>query len=166
MSETLDQVLADAGFKTCQGPSTHTSRTVSLRRAMSPPLRLESRGYTRRVAYRVLFASPRVPEIIYGLADPREPERVRYVGRTANPQTRYESHCRSRCAARLRTWIAELSSAGVTPSMVLLEVCGVREATTKPGAVSVREEFWIASLRKSGGADLNIRWSANGRAIP
>lgn len=93
--------------------------------------------------------------IIYGLTDPLEPRRVRYVGQTrAGPMARYIGHISS---ARVNDtarayWITELVDEGRHPSMVLLEelpanTCLVRQLES--------ERWWIQQLQARGEADLN-----------
>ena len=66
---------------------------------------------------------------IYGLADPRQPQIVRYVGKANVMERRFKSHLYDakhggRTNAHLRRWVASLFEAGLTPSVVVLEECG------------------------------------------
>lgn len=106
----------------------------------------------------VLFDDPNPQEIIYGVADSGEPERVRYVGRTRFPAQRYRGYCRGAGANdAMRLWLAELLAAGRHPVLLLLEDHDpALHRQAKGGAVSVRESWWIERLRADGQADLNV----------
>jgi hypothetical protein len=86
--------------------------------------------------------------IIYGLVDPREPRRVRYVGKSVNPYGRFYTHLQTRYGPVGR-WMAELHARTHDryPDLVLLE-------HVARGA-SGRELFWFQDLRRHGQADLN-----------
>ena len=88
--------------------------------------------------------------LIYALFDPREPERIRYVGRTCNASKRLRDHCRVSINQAKVEWIAELAAAGVRPGMKVLEE-NVRE-----DCVADAEIFWIAKTRAEGHPILNI----------
>ena len=89
---------------------------------------------------------------IYGLIDPREPQRVRYVGQAKHPARRLAGHISSGSASACNKkdqWIAALVDVGVYPDMVLLE-------RTRPGAdPDTLERWWIAQMVAKGQADLN-----------
>lgn len=92
--------------------------------------------------------------VIYGLVDPDEPTRIRYVGRSCNPGGRYASHALGTSGAvRVREWVAALRLAGKLPVMLLLQTLdGGRRL---PNTVSAVERLWIQRLREDGAADLN-----------
>lgn len=84
---------------------------------------------------------PARPEfaVIYGLCDPREPQRVRYVGSTHNVAVRYSGHANFTMGGRknrLRCWLQEMRKAGYWPIMVQLEQVTQKDRTS-------REAFWI-----------------------
>ena len=86
--------------------------------------------------------------VIYGLVDPREPKRIRYVGKSVSPYARFYSHIQTR-RGKVGEWMCELHSRKYErfPDLVLLEV-------VKKGA-SGRERWWYDALRAVGQADLN-----------
>lgn len=121
----------------------------------------QRRRTDRRLARRQMPTSTAFPLIvrgadlmtdvaIYGLVDPREPERVRYVGQATKPIARMVGHVGDQNPNNLRgRWIGALFAAGVAPDMVLLERVPV-------GAdIDGREAYWIHALRDLGQADLN-----------
>jgi hypothetical protein len=84
---------------------------------------------------------------VYALIDPREPETVRYVGLTVDPEQRLRQHIEvakgSTWGAKTRIvamgdWIVGLLAAGVLPELRILEV--VDEADLDDG---MRELHWI-----------------------
>jgi hypothetical protein len=89
--------------------------------------------------------------IVYGLVDPDEPGRIRYVGQTFQPYARYCAHVGRRTpASPCGRWIRNLYlNHDRVPSMVLLEevpsILELRE----------REREWIKQLVAAGQADLN-----------
>lgn len=88
--------------------------------------------------------------VIYGLIDPLEPARVRYVGKASNPAARLADHIRN-CfgPSKKERWIAEMVVAGRLPDMVLIE------AGDDYDALDERERYWICAHRENGDADLN-----------
>lgn len=86
-------------------------------------------------------------EVIYGLVDPRDPELVRYVGRTCDPVHRYRNHMTAGSEA-VNAWAAMVMAEGVMPVMVLLESCD-------RDLVFSREAHWIRFYRQRFQADLN-----------
>jgi hypothetical protein len=104
----------------------------------------------------VLFSGPvRVVEpiypVIYGLCDPREPRRIRYVGRTVRPRSRYEAHCGLSSGGTIITqWLAGLIGAGIWPVMLL-----IWEASSGDELWGA-EARWISRLKRRGMADLNV----------
>jgi hypothetical protein len=90
--------------------------------------------------------------LVYGLTDPREPKRIRYVGQTAvGAFSRYLNHiseARTGITVR-RDWMAPLLDAGIYPNMVLLELVAPTDN------ILAIEQYWIRTIRARGGADLN-----------
>jgi hypothetical protein len=88
-------------------------------------------------------------DVIYALVDPHDPERVRYVGRTCDPVGRYRAHS-VEGSNGVAKWMAQVTAAGRTPVMLLLERCACAEA-------EARELHWIRYYRQRDQADLNRR---------
>jgi hypothetical protein len=70
--------------------------------------------------------------VIYGLADPREPETVKYVGATSLAlKTRLQQHCSKARGKNTRPdlmqWIASLLRQGLKPVILPLEECDATE---------------------------------------
>jgi len=89
--------------------------------------------------------------VIYGLIDPREPNRVRYVGQARRAGARLAAHLSDSTHPHTKKdrWIAGLAAEGLYPDMVLLE-------RTKPDAdVDLVERWWIAQMVAKGEADMN-----------
>lgn len=85
---------------------------------------------------------------IYGLVDPAEPSRVRYVGMTAVPVNRYSAHLREFNSVK-QAWWSYLHSQNRVPVMVILE--------QNPGdPLADAEKRWIKTLVARGEADLNV----------
>lgn len=110
--------------------------------------------HTRTQQYDVLVRGAEVSKlgIIYGLIDPRQPGKIRYVGQTiAAPLNRYNAHVRPIAGdlSRKAVWIRELIAADVLPDMVLLE------RVSRVSCLTDRERVWIAAMRQRGQADLN-----------
>lgn len=105
------------------------------------------------------IASPTV----YGLVDPNEPGRIRYVGQTPYPLLRYHQHLRDaisphplRRPSRRERWIGSLLGENRTPLMVLLERCPSRSD------LLASERRWVGVVRVEGGADLNVKREPRG----
>lgn len=81
---------------------------------------------------------------IYTLADPRDGQ-VRYVGKTINVEQRLRRHNRPD-HTRKGKWIKSLKSAGLKPTLEILETV---QSKTKGDWEDV-ERFWIESLRQMG----------------
>jgi hypothetical protein len=169
--DALRSGAGESGFDDPDGvPSAYQSRSVyrgtwaillARRRTLARHRRTTRLGRAvARPAYKVIVrGTAALRPIIYGLVDPSEPARVRYVGQTTqSPQTRYLGHLGGceRPTPRSK-WIAALLEAGRLPHMVLLE--------TVPTAsdLNARERWWILSLEERGGADLN-GWLPRARA--
>lgn len=80
---------------------------------------------------------------VYVLVDPEEPDRIRYVGQSTAPHSRYKSHLKG------LPWAAALVRSGRLPVMLLVEW------TPAPEIARDREAFWIHHYRGMGMADLN-----------
>lgn len=89
------------------------------------------------------------PVVIYGLIDPAEPDVVRYVGSTTDPEMRFRAHCTAG-SSLVREWVESVVGAGRKPTMVLLERC------TDDTQRRQREAFWHHHYVELGQADLNI----------
>lgn len=85
---------------------------------------------------------------VYGLVDPREPDRVRYVGQAVAPLIRYAGHLTAG-SIRVSNWVGALDAAGESPVMVLLEACAEADLVA-------REGHWLAHFRALDQADLNV----------
>lgn len=63
---------------------------------------------------------------IYGLVDPREPEEIRYVGKTIDPRKRLKGHerySRNGGTFPVNYWIRKLQKESVAPVLEILEEC-------------------------------------------
>lgn len=97
----------------------------------------------------VLCESVEPPHVVYGLVDPVDPERIRYVGRSISPVSRYMGHARTARGSPVGRWVAQLAEAGRQPRMIMLERCPDENAGRD------REGDWIVCCRERGQADLN-----------
>ena len=86
---------------------------------------------------------------IYALVDPRD-ESVRYVGKTNNPDARYNSHCYSKSKTHCSRWVQSMKKEGWWPHMMILED-GLSEEQWPE-----REKHWIAHYRETGAKLTNI----------
>lgn len=104
------------------------------------------------VPLQVICDDRHIQPTVYGLIDPNEPERVRYVGQTLTPGSRFSSHASDKAAPKVREWVRSINTA---PLMVLIE---------NPHRLELddREMFWIRYYRQRDMADLNtsVRMSA------
>lgn len=57
---------------------------------------------------------------VYALHDPRT-GKCRYVGRSASPSNRLNTHCSRAHSTALRDWVTDLRAAGLKPEMRLLD---------------------------------------------
>lgn len=97
---------------------------------------------------------------VYALVDPREPERVRYVGRTQKPLVRFMEHVedtKTHGEAK-RLWHQEMTTLGCVPRMI-----GLEYVAYVPDSVE-RERHWQDYYAARGGADLNKPLSKGRRA--
>ena len=89
------------------------------------------------------------PVTIYGLVDPRFPDDIRYVGKTAGPvQSRLLRHISASKEMRNRKdkWIRDLLSQGIRPHAKVLEIVEDDWESSERG--------WISKARESAGGDL------------
>lgn len=95
------------------------------------------------------------PVSIYGLTDPDG--RVRYVGRSVNPETRFEHH-RTNGNPAVCAWFRELATRGETPRLQIFELVDAR------GDSAARERELIAYYESVEGsllnAQLTTKWQA------
>jgi hypothetical protein len=77
---------------------------------------------TASLVRRALSWSMNEPHDVYALFDPRQPERIRYVGVTFDRVRRYDEHARKMDGGhgRKSAWLAELASEGVQLGMRIL----------------------------------------------
>lgn len=83
---------------------------------------------------------------IYALIDPRT-LLVRYVGRSVNIGSRFNSHKSSKGNLPVNRWCAKLKRLGLKPKIEILEI------HSKPEKI---EKKWIKHYRATGQADLNL----------
>lgn len=99
----------------------------------------------------IVHGAEAVKPLVYGLVDPAEPNRIRYVGKTLNgAHNRFLGHLAGRRDGRKRSeWIAQLLEEHRPPNMVVLETVPVS------ADLDARERWWITVMRARGEADLN-----------
>jgi hypothetical protein len=137
----------------------HAALVRKLRRGVEIQRARIDRGLARRATpapsanYAVIVrGSEIVRQLIYGLVDPNEPGRIRYVGKTtAGAHARFLGHVSdaTRGTTKRADWIASLVADGRYPDMVLLEdvAAGLD--------LDARERWWIIAMRERGEGDLN-----------
>jgi len=59
----------------------------------------------------------------YGLADPRNPNVIRFVGKTNAPRVRHIDHCTDAGATDKCAWVETLRIDGILPQMIILAEC-------------------------------------------
>ena len=74
---------------------------------------------------------------IYALSSPSEPGKVRYIGKTIDPQRRLAQHIHNKDKNHRGSWLTSLRSQGLTPVMTIIE-------ETTSDQWKEREIFWIA----------------------
>ena len=90
------------------------------------------------------------PVYIYALADPRDSS-IRYVGKSATPNTRYEQHLVDRTSNRYKTdWIQSLLGSGNRPRLEILE-------TVDPSDWIEAEHHWLGLGYQRGWPLVNIK---------
>lgn len=87
--------------------------------------------------------------VIYGLVDSGEDERVRYVGMARHPAQRFWQHINGKVPDKRRAWIGSVMAARRDVLMVLIAKYESREEMV------VAEGAWIAAFKERGMADLN-----------
>lgn len=87
---------------------------------------------------------------IYTLVDPRD-NRVRYVGKSNDPEKRYQAHLYDRLNSnpRKQNWIKKLRRVGLKPILSVIEICAECEWQD-------RERYWISKFRETHSDLLNI----------
>ena len=95
---------------------------------------------------------------IYGLVDPRDPHRIRYVGSSENIEHRLYAHCHSNNPTDRHPrgcWLRTLRADGLKPEALVLEMrdVGATGSVNRHNA----EGAWIANLVAQGQADLNAK---------
>lgn len=85
--------------------------------------------------------------VIYALVDAKNPNRVRYVGRSVNPFVRFSTHATKSASTAIRLWVGEI---GRLFDMIQLDECATSTAHNL-------ERWWIRYYRSMGMADLNSR---------
>lgn len=60
---------------------------------------------------------------VYGLADPRTPNLIRYLGKTHAPRVRHIQHCTETATTEKGVWIETLRLEGILPQMIILAEC-------------------------------------------
>jgi len=58
---------------------------------------------------------------IYALVDPRQPEIIRYIGKTKVPRIRHLQHCSEIWITTKGKWVESLRQIGILPQMKILE---------------------------------------------
>ena len=79
---------------------------------------------------------------IYGLRDPRD-WTIRYIGRAAIPQNRYNIHLRHG-APKIKRWVSELRYCSLSPDLVVIEECPFGQQ------YRMREHYWIQVYQRDG----------------
>lgn len=95
---------------------------------------------------------------IYALSDPRD-GRVRYIGKTTDPDTRYvggHKHGGNGIGKQRVAWIKELNAMGLFPIMKIIETCTDRDADS-------REFYWMLYYARETGDLTNVHISPSGR---
>lgn len=115
-----------------------------------------------RNKFRGANAQPAVSGV-YGLVDPREPDRVRYVGSAADVAHRVWVH--GGAASRKKTtllgaWLRSLHVDGVRPVGVLLLAADIPAASAMSSDGMRERDDLEAPLIAATGADLNMRLGA------
>lgn len=81
-------------------------------------------------------------DYIYALCDPRD-NRVRYVGKTDNPDRRYKAHLIEKSRTHRTNWIKSLIALGLKPTLKIIEIVSFQS----PTEWEAREKYWIAYYR-------------------
>lgn len=117
--------------------------------------------YSELTRIEAVYVPPHAPRRlsgVYGLTDPREPDRIRYVGSSICIERRVYAHTYgvNRLEGNPRAqWTAGLRAEGVKPVAIVLEELDVGEAR---GPIRHDAEArWISLLWGTGQADLNTQ---------
>lgn len=81
-------------------------------------------------------------DYIYALCDPRD-DRVRYIGKTDNPDRRYKAHLIEKSRTYRTNWIKSLAALGLKPKLKIIEIVSFQSTTEW----EARERYWIAYYR-------------------
>jgi DNA-binding NtrC family response regulator len=65
---------------------------------------------------------------VYGLADPRTSNLIRYIGKTHTPRVRHIQHCAETATSEKGVWIETLRLEGILPQMIILAECPDEES--------------------------------------
>jgi predicted GIY-YIG superfamily endonuclease len=82
--------------------------------------------------------------VVYALYDPREPDHIRYIGFTADPDRRLIQHLKENSASYKSRWVQKLLRNGHQPHLVILG-----EAKTREEILEL-EINYIAKYRQEG----------------
>ena len=79
---------------------------------------------------------------VYTLSDPRTDEPV-YVGATATPKQRLQSHINNQSNEKLQSWITELEAEGKKPEMNIIRVAPINELSKhEQDAIDMLVDEW------------------------
>ena len=96
---------------------------------------------------------------IYVLIDPRD-ERIRYVGCTRDPESRFRSHSTPAWSKKLMEWRADLREEGFGPIFWVIDTANVPPDYDMRRKVP-KESEWIQRLARYGCDLLNVRDNPN-----
>ena len=102
---------------------------------------------------------------IYGLVDPRDQERIRYVGmsiRSDRPYDHIKATRKSKRKSHLYSWIKVLLADGYEPVVLIIEQC---DDNTSRKALGEREKYHIKRLRDEGYELTNMTEGGEGGPI-
>lgn len=116
-------------------------------------LRIAGTAFAQRTARNMVAAQaaplsqypPNAYAYIYTLSDPRT-GKVRYVGKTFNPQGRLYDHCKAQGSTHKACWIKALKAAGLAPDMDIVDMV----AADQEQAFFDAESRWIETFRLMG----------------
>jgi len=92
---------------------------------------------------------PDTPYYVYGLVDPGT-KKIRYIGKTKNPNKRAKDHFRGSKLPLLKKWIEDLKIKGKEPIFTILE-------TIQKPEVNEREKFYIEQYKDNN--LFNVNWN-------
>lgn len=98
---------------------------------------------------------------IYALVDPRDPEKIRYVGKTNRPL--HVRLCEHRKSAKMydyhvKRWVRKIMAEGVKPMIIELEIV--------EGNWQEAEVRWIEDMKRTGHRLCNETLGGEGRVSP